>query len=140
MPRPYSQDLRERIVRAVEGGLSRNAAAKRFDVSISFVVKLMQRWSTRGTLAPDQFGGWKKATLAAHQERVLALVGERCDATLDELRTLLATEGLTVSLSALSRFLRAHGVTRKKRPRMPPNRSAPTSPRPAPLGGTSNPS
>ena len=44
MTRPYSEDLRERVVRVVESGTSRNAAAKQFDVSISFVVKLMQRW------------------------------------------------------------------------------------------------
>ena len=48
MTRPYSEDLRERVVRVVESGTSRNAAAKQFDVSISFVVKLMQRWKQRG--------------------------------------------------------------------------------------------
>ena len=42
MARPYSVDLRERVVRAVEGGASRRAAAAKFEVSISFVVKLMQ--------------------------------------------------------------------------------------------------
>ena len=40
MTRPYSVDLRERVVRAVEAGLSRRAAARRFEVSVSFVVKL----------------------------------------------------------------------------------------------------
>ncbi len=49
MTRPYSSDLRERIVRAVETGASRNAVAAQFDVSISFVVKLLQRWRDLGT-------------------------------------------------------------------------------------------
>lgn len=53
MTRPYSEDLRERIVRVVESGTSRNAAAKQFDVSISFVVKLMQRWNQRGAIKAD---------------------------------------------------------------------------------------
>ena len=53
MTRPYSEDLRERVVRVVESGTSRNAAAKQFDVSISFVVKLMQRWKQRGTIKAD---------------------------------------------------------------------------------------
>ena len=53
MVRPYSQDLRERSVRAVDTGTSRNAAAKRFDVGVSFVVKLMQRWKQRGTIKAD---------------------------------------------------------------------------------------
>ena len=54
MTRPYSEDLRERVVRVVESGTSRNAAAKQFDVSISFVVKLMQRWKQRGTIKSRQ--------------------------------------------------------------------------------------
>jgi hypothetical protein len=58
MARPYSVDLRERVVRAVEDGASRRAAAAKFEVSISFVVKLMQRWHQRGTIQPDRIGGW----------------------------------------------------------------------------------
>jgi transposase-like protein len=54
MARPYSADLRERVVRAVENGASRRATAAKFEVSISFVVKLMQRWHQRGTIQPDR--------------------------------------------------------------------------------------
>ena len=57
MTAPYSQDLRERIVRVVDAGTSRNAAAKQFDVSISFVVKLLQRWRQRGPIKADKYGG-----------------------------------------------------------------------------------
>jgi transposase len=52
MARAYSVDLRERVVRAVAGSLSRRAAAARFEVSVSFVIKLMQRWRRRGTVQP----------------------------------------------------------------------------------------
>ena len=48
MAKPYSDDLRERVVRAVEGGSSRREAAGQFAVSVSFVVKLMQRVSSDG--------------------------------------------------------------------------------------------
>ena len=126
MTRPYSQDLRERIVRAVEGGLSRRAVAGRFAVSVSFVVKLMQRWNRRGTLAPEQYGGWKKRRLLPHRARIHALIAAQRDITLDELRGILAAEGVTVARSTLSAFLAAEGLTRKKRPSMPPNRSVPT--------------
>jgi transposase len=44
MPRPLSNDLRERVARTVEDGSSRRQAAGRFGVSVSFVVKLLQRW------------------------------------------------------------------------------------------------
>jgi transposase len=77
MARPYSVDLRERVVRAVAAGASRRATAAKFEVSVSFVIKLMQRWLRRGTVQPDRIGGWKRSTLAAHAERVRALVAVR---------------------------------------------------------------
>ena len=99
MTRPYSEDLRERVVRVVESGTSRNAAAKQFDVSISFVVKLMQRWKQRGTIKADKYGGWKKSKLAPHGDRIRALVMENCDITIDELCVLLAAEGIEAKRS-----------------------------------------
>jgi transposase len=128
MARPYSVDLRERVVRAVEAGLSRRAAAAKFAVSISFVVKLMQRWRERGTLEPERIGGAKRATLAAHAERVQALLAAEPDLTIIEVRDRLAAAGITTSRSALGRFLLALRLTRKKRRSMPPSRTAPMSP------------
>ena len=139
MTRPYSEDLRERIVRVVDSGTSRNAAARRFDVSVSFVVKLMQRWTRRGTIKPDQYGGWKKPKLAPHADRIRALVAENCDITIDELRVLLAAEGIEAKRSTLGDFLLAQGLTRKKRQPTPPSRSARTSRRRAPSGAAGNP-
>jgi transposase len=121
-------DLRERVVRAVEGGASRRAAAAKFEVSISFVIKLMQRWQWRGTVQPDRIGGWKRSTLTAHAERVRALLAAAPDLTIAELRSRLAAEGIAVSRSSVGRFLVAAGLTRKKRRSMPPSRTARTSP------------
>ena len=137
MTRPYSEDLRERVVRVVESGTSRNAAAKQFDVSISFVVKLMQRWKQRGTIKADKYGGWKKSKLAPHGDRIRALVTENCDITIDELCVLLAAEGIEAKRSTLGDFLLAQGLSRKKRQPTPPSRSALTSRRREPLGATS---
>ena len=139
MTRPYSEDLRERIVRVVEAGTSRNAAAKQFDVSVSFVVKLMQRWKQRGTIKADQYGGWKKSKLAPHGDRIRALVAENCDITLDELCAVLATEGIEAKRSTLGDFLLAQGLNRKKRQSTPPNKTAPTSRRHEPPGASSSP-
>src|SRR5918994_7901778 len=96
MARPYSVDLRTRIVRAVEAGLSRRAAAAKFEVSVSCVVKLMQRWRDKGTLEPARIGGRKRATLAAHGERVQALLAATPDLTIAELRSRLAAAGTKV--------------------------------------------
>jgi transposase len=128
MTRPYSMDLRERMVRAVEAGASRRATAAKFEVSPSCVVKLMQRWRRTGTVAPDPVGGGRRSKLADHPERVQALLAAAPDSTIAELKTRLAAAGIAVSPSAISRFLKACGLTRKKRPRTPPSRSARTSP------------
>jgi transposase len=128
MTRPYSVDLRERVVRAVEAGLSRRAAAGRFEVSVSFVIKLMQRWRRGGTVEPERYGGWKRPALAAHAERVHALLRDEPDLTIAELRRRLAAAAIHVSPAAISRFLAAEGLTRKKRPSTRPSRSGRMSP------------
>jgi transposase len=111
MARPYSVDLRERVVRAVDAGASRHAAAVKYDVSPSFLIKLMQRWRRRGTMQPDRIGGSKRATLAAHGESVHALLGAEPDLAIAELRTRLAAEGIAVSRSAVGRFLVGAALT-----------------------------
>jgi transposase len=138
MTRPYSVDLRERMVRAVEAGASRRATAAKFEVSPSCVVKLVQRWHQRGTLEPDPVGGGRRAKLADHAERVHALLAATPDMTIAELKTRLAADGIEVSPSAISRFLIACGLTRKKRPRTPPSRTAPMSPPPGAPGARSS--
>ena len=128
MTRSYCLDLRERLVRAVEGGASRRATAAKFDVSPSCVVKLVQRWHQKGTLEPDPVSGGRRAKLADHAELVHALLAATPDLTIAELRTRLAADGIAVSPAAISRFLKACGLTRKKRPPTPPSRTARTSP------------
>lgn len=107
-------DLRERIVEAVEGGASRNATAKRFTVSVSCVIKLMQRWQKTGSFEPGQMGGWKEHALAPHAAAVDAMIAERPDLTLEELRGALGEDGIHVSRSSVDRFLKARGLTLKK--------------------------
>lgn len=134
MPRPLSNDLRERVVRVVEGGSSRRQAAERFGVSVSFVVKLLQRWQARRSVAPDKLGGGKAAAWSAHAERVRALVAQSPDMTIEQLRRALVAEGVETSRSALGRCLLALGLTRKKRPPGRPSRNARMSPKPGPHG------
>ena len=134
MPRPYSNDLRERVVRSVANGASCRQAAAQFEVSVSFVVKLMQRWRARGSVAPDRFGGGRTSPLAAHADKVRGLVAADSDITIEKLRGELAHVGIVTSRSAMGRFLLALGLTRKKRLRGQPSRSVRTSPGPAPTG------
>ena len=102
MPRAYSLDLRERVVAFVEAGHSRHAAAAHFDVSVSFVVKLMTAWRTRGSLAPKAAGGRRHAKLEPHRAFLLERVGEKDDITMPELAAeLLAATGVQVAPASL---------------------------------------
>ena len=138
MPRPLSLDLRERIVEAVEVGSSRREAAEQFAVSVSCAIKLVQRWERTGSVAPAAMGGKKPFILAAHEDRVRALLAAHPDATLDELHAQLTGAGVKVSRSAIGRFLQALGWTRKKRRSTPASRTARTLPRPGLPGKTSS--
>lgn len=64
MTKPYSNDLRERVVLAVEqDGMSRHAAAARFGVAPSSAIKWVQRYRATGSVAPGQLGGHKRRVL-----------------------------------------------------------------------------
>lgn len=140
MAKPYSLDLRERIVRSVESGSSRRAAAAQFAVSESCAIKLMQRWERTGSVAPAAIGGNKPFALAAHEDCVRTLLLAQPDLTLDELQTQLAGQGIVVGRSSIDRFVKALGITRKKRRSTPPSRLDPMSPKPGRLGGSGSPS
>lgn len=136
MARPLSLDLRERIVQAVEAGSSRREAAEQFAVSDSCAIKLLQRWTRTGSVAPGKIGGSKPYALTHHEGEVRALLAAQPDITLEELKARLADKGIVVGRSSVDRFLKAMGVTRKKRPCMPPSSNGRTSPKPATSGAT----
>jgi transposase len=138
MARPLSKDLRERIVGAVESGASRRSVAGRFRVSVSCVVKLMQRWRETGSVDPGQMGGWKDYALADHEAVVRALIAECPDLTLEELRAALARKGIRVGRSSVDRFLKARGLTFKKSRFAPPSRTDRTWRPRARLGASSS--
>lgn len=123
MPAPLSGDLRDRIVRAVEGGSSIRQAALRFAVSPSAAVKLMRRFRASGSPAPARFGGYRRPILEAHEALVRSLLEAKVDITLVEIQTELARHGVVVSAtSTIGRWLRRAGLTRKKSPSGQPSR------------------
>jgi putative transposase len=114
MPRPYSNDLRRKIVETVASGASCRQAAGQFKVSVSFAIKLMQRVRATGDVSPAQFGGYKVSPLAAHEADLRRWVAERSEITIAELQALLLERGTRTSPAALARFLGKLGLTRKK--------------------------
>lgn len=121
-----SVDLRKRVVEAViEGGLSRNAAARRFGVSIASAVRWVMRFKTVGEVSPAPLGGDRRSgRIEAQRDYLLGLIRRTPDITLLEVqRRLIANCGERFSNSVLWRFFDRHGITHKKngaRPRAEP--------------------
>ena len=125
-----SDDLRERVVEAVVvGGLSRNAAAKRFGVSIASAVRWLQRFCASGEISPAPTGGDRRSgRIEAHRDYLLGLIRRQPDLTLLKIQErLIANCGERFSSSVIWRFFDRHEITFKKRPRMPRSSSARTS-------------
>src|SRR5271168_5492938 len=123
-----SVDLRERVVGAVEGGMSRNAAAKRFGVSIASAVRWVARFKATGGISPCSIGGDRRShRIEAHRNYLLGLIRRQPDVTLLEIQErLIANCGERFSSSVIWRFFDRHEMTFKKRPRMPRNSDART--------------
>ena len=116
MGRPLSLDLRSRALAATDEGMSCRAAAKRFGVAPSTVIRWHDQRRRVGHYAPMRQGGDRRSgRIEAHRDAIMALYEERKDATLDELRIELAGTGLKVAISTLHRFFERHGITRKKK-------------------------
>lgn len=116
MVRPYSMDLRERLVAAVEAGESRRSAARRFGVSASVAVKWLQRVKRTGSVAPDQVGGYRRPALEGEREWMLARIAEQPDLTLRALAAELAERGVKAGQYAVWSFFKREGLTFKKNP------------------------
>ena len=116
MPKPYSADLRGRVIAAVEAGESRRAAAARFGVSPSAAVKWTRRARLTGSVEPKRMGGHRPFALAPHRAWVLSRLADKPDLTLRALVLELADQGVKISDYAVWNFLRREGVTFKKKP------------------------
>jgi len=114
MTQPLSNDLRKRIVEAVEGGLSCNAAAGHYKVAVSTVVRLMQRWRQTGSWQPLPQGGYFGHKLSPYREQVEQILAGQRDLTLAEIADRLEAAGISVSKSAVDRFLYHLGQRFKK--------------------------
>ena len=115
MPAPISMDLRLRIVGVVEQGSSIRQAARRFAVSPSAAIKLMQRLRATGSAAPARYGGHRRRVLEPHEADLRRLVEATPDRTLAELQTELQRRlGVQVGLSTIHNALRRIGLRHKK--------------------------
>jgi len=116
MTAPLSQDLRKRLVRAIEAGSSAREAAARFEVSPSAAIKLVQRVRETGSTAPAKIGGYRKPLLAGHEDLLRELTATQKGITLAEIRVALVERGIEPgSVTTIWSTLRRLGLTHKKR-------------------------
>lgn len=108
----YSLDLRKRVVRAYDRGMAPDAVATRFEVSLAWVYRLVQRRRETGSIAPRKQTKFRGRTLSSDEEvRLAALISAQPDATLAELQRALPTRA---ALSTLWRTIDRLGLTVKK--------------------------
>jgi transposase len=128
MARSLSQDLRDRVIAAIDGGLSCRAAACRFGVGASSAIRWRQLALEHGQAVAKPRGGDRhSAKIEAHGAFIRDLVTEQADMTLIEIQARLIERGASVGIGTLHRFFARHGITRKKRPGTRSSKTAPTS-------------
>ena len=121
--RPYSMDLRERVLTDCDEGIGTAAVAAKYRVSPAWVRRLKQRRRATGEVAP-RTPSHRPPTWAPHAEAIRAAIAATPDATLAELRQRLA---LPFSIATLHRAIAAAGLTVKKKSSGPPSATGPTS-------------
>lgn len=131
----YSQDLRERVLAAVDGGMAVRTAAPLFRVSIAFIYKALIRRRVSGETTARPQRCHLAPKLSAYHDAIRAEVSAAPDATIGELRAwLFETHGVSISHAGMWTTLDRLGLTLKKSRATRRSRTAPTSPRREQLG------
>jgi putative transposase len=116
MAKPYSMDLRERVVEAVErDGLSCNQAAARFGLAISTAIDWINRYRRTGSVAPGRMGGHRPKKLVGEYRDWLLQRCRQSNFTLRGLVAELAQRGLSVDYRVVWRFVHDEKLSYKKR-------------------------
>lgn len=114
MAAPLSNDLRKRVVAAIEAGSSCRSAATRFGIAISSAVKWHQRYRATGSVEPGKMGGHRRRVLEPHRAFIVERISQTSHLTLHGLKDELAARGVKVSHNAVWLFLRREGLSFKK--------------------------
>lgn len=123
MGRSLSLDLRDRVLKASDGGLSARKCAERFGVAASTAIRWINR-AAKGEVKPRK-PSRRPSRLDAQAVFIDAMIEDQKDITLDEMVVRLADgRDVAIGRSMLSKWLRSRGYTYKKRPHMHWSRSA----------------
>ncbi len=115
MGKPYSLDLRKRVVAAIESGMSRNQAAKQFGVAVSTAIGWMKRVDETGSVEPRRMGGYKPKAISGENAVSLSQRIKDGDFTIRGLVAELAGRGLKVDYHSVWDFVHAEKLSFKKK-------------------------
>jgi transposase len=115
MGKPYSIDLRRRVVAAIEAGMSRSQAARQFGVAISTAIGWMQPVEQTGSVAAGQMGGHKPKAISGEHAVWLSQRIRAGDFTLRGLVAELGERGLKVDYRSVWEFVHAEKLSFKKK-------------------------
>ncbi len=125
MARAFSVDLRQRVVEAINGGVSTREAARRFAIGIATAGAWYRRWRRTGDVRPGRQGAPPVSKLDPHTSFILGLIEERKDIALAEIAARLVEERRVSACPAtIWYFLDKRGITFKKRQRTPASSNA----------------
>jgi len=110
----YSQDLRERVLRALDRGDRPAEIARRFEVSRLWVYRVRDRQQETGVRSSFQIGGHRRSRLAEREQMLRAWIAAEPDLTLAELQQRLAQQGVATKIGALWHQLNHWNLTFKK--------------------------
>ena len=116
MVRPYSEDLRSRVVRRVEAGYSVRDVAQTFGISVASVVRWSQRKRQTGSAAAKPMGSRMPRSLAGQRQWILERIEAKPDLTLRELVAELNDQAIAASYGSVWRLLDDEGISFKKKP------------------------
>lgn len=115
MAKPYSNDIRERVVSAVvDEGLSRRAAAARYSIGVSSAIRWVDRFEETGSVAPGQMGGHKPKKIRGEHHVWLVQRCQEKEFTLRGLVSELAERGVEVDYRSVWNFVHAEKLSFKK--------------------------
>jgi transposase len=114
MTKPYSDDLRVRVVAAVGAGASCREAAQRFRIGVSSVVRWAQRFRRTGSVSAKPMGGDRNSRLKDERDWLLARVAAAPDLPLHDIRRELAARDVHVGYGTIWRFFAKEKITFKK--------------------------
>jgi transposase len=113
----YSNQLRVRVIRVVEGGAAARAAARQFVIGDSTAIRWAKRWRETGTFEAKSKKGQSRSPLKHYEAWLLELVRQKPDLTLEEIQQLLVeTHERKAGVSSIWRFFDRHGISFKKKP------------------------